>query len=163
MIEHDWQVVTLADIVLTQASRGTIEVTVRDSETGGAVTVVDLKTGATRVIAQDPSWTALDGLAVAKVLAGELKKGTFDLIVAGHRAVDDDNFQVVFEAIKQLREARGVGRGDRLARCGEGKPSHPELVPELAPSLLLGQPGAGHLDRLAVDPHRQLRHSCSWW
>jgi electron transfer flavoprotein beta subunit len=28
------------------------------------------------------------------VLAGELQKGSFDLIVAGHRAVDDDNFQV---------------------------------------------------------------------
>jgi electron transfer flavoprotein alpha/beta subunit len=28
------------------------------------------------------------------VLAGELKKGAFDLIIAGHRAVDDDNFQV---------------------------------------------------------------------
>jgi electron transfer flavoprotein beta subunit len=36
----------------------------------------------------------LDGLATAKVLAGELKKGAFDLIIAGHRAVDDDNFQV---------------------------------------------------------------------
>lgn len=35
---------------------------VRDAETGGAVTVVDLKTGETRVIAQDPTWTALDGI-----------------------------------------------------------------------------------------------------
>lgn len=29
---------------------------------GGAVSVVDLKTGEARVIAQDPSWTALDGI-----------------------------------------------------------------------------------------------------
>lgn len=29
---------------------------------GGAVSVVDLKTGAARVIAQDPTWTALDGI-----------------------------------------------------------------------------------------------------
>lgn len=29
---------------------------------GGAVSVVDLKTGKARVIAQDPSWTALDGI-----------------------------------------------------------------------------------------------------
>ncbi|PID40273.1 MAG: electron transfer flavoprotein subunit beta [Proteobacteria bacterium] len=36
----------------------------------------------------------LDGLATARVLAGELQKGTYDLIIAGHRAVDDDNFLV---------------------------------------------------------------------
>ena len=31
---------------------------------------------------------------IMALLAGELKKGSFDLILAGHRAVDDDNFQV---------------------------------------------------------------------
>jgi hypothetical protein len=35
---------------------------VRDVASGGAVTVVNLETGETRVIAQDPSWTALDGI-----------------------------------------------------------------------------------------------------
>lgn len=35
---------------------------VRGLPEGGAVSVVDLQTGAAKVIAQDPSWTALDGI-----------------------------------------------------------------------------------------------------
>jgi hypothetical protein len=35
---------------------------VRGVATGGAVSVVDLKTGETRLLAQDPTWTALDGI-----------------------------------------------------------------------------------------------------
>jgi electron transfer flavoprotein beta subunit len=74
---------------------------------GGAVTVFSvgpekavealrtaLAMGADTAVRIDPEAKLLDGLATAKVLAGELKKGTFELIVAGHRAVDDDNFQV---------------------------------------------------------------------
>ncbi len=74
---------------------------------GGAVTVFTLgpeKTvealrtalamGADTAVRIDPEGKVLDGLATARVLAGELKKGAFDLIIAGHRAVDDDNFQV---------------------------------------------------------------------
>jgi len=74
---------------------------------GGAVTVFSLgpeksvealrtalAMGADVAVRIDPEGKTLDGLATAKVLAGELKKGAFDLIVAGHRAVDDDNFLV---------------------------------------------------------------------
>jgi electron transfer flavoprotein beta subunit len=53
-----------------------------------------LAMGADTAVRIDPEDKALDGLAAAKVLAGELEKGAFDLIIAGHRAVDDDNFQV---------------------------------------------------------------------
>ena len=53
-----------------------------------------LAMGADIAVRIDPEGKPLDGLASAKVLAGELKKGAFDLIIAGHRAVDDDNFQV---------------------------------------------------------------------
>ena len=35
---------------------------VRDQPEGGAVSVVDLKTGVAAVLAQDSSWTALDGI-----------------------------------------------------------------------------------------------------
>lgn len=35
---------------------------VRGVPEGGAVSVVDLKTGESRILAQDPSWTALDGI-----------------------------------------------------------------------------------------------------
>jgi electron transfer flavoprotein beta subunit len=53
-----------------------------------------LAMGADTAVRIDPEDKALDGLAAARVLAGELEKGAFDLIIAGHRAVDDDNFQV---------------------------------------------------------------------
>ncbi len=79
---------------------------IRDTA-GGAVTVFTLgpeksvealrtalAMGADTAVRIDPEGRSLDGLATAKVLAGELKKGGFDLIVAGHRAVDDDNYQV---------------------------------------------------------------------
>ncbi len=76
-------------------------------EAGGTVTVFSLgpekavealrtalAMGADTAVRIDPEGKVLDGLGTARVLAGELKKGDFDLIVAGHRAVDDDNFQV---------------------------------------------------------------------
>jgi electron transfer flavoprotein beta subunit len=53
-----------------------------------------LAMGADTAVRIDPEGKVLDGLATARVLAGELQKGAFDLIIAGHRAVDDDNFQV---------------------------------------------------------------------
>lgn len=53
-----------------------------------------LAMGADTAVRIDPEGKDMDGLATARVLAGELKKGAFDLIIAGHRAVDDDNFQV---------------------------------------------------------------------
>lgn len=74
---------------------------------GGSVTVFSLgpekavealrtalAMGVDTAVRIDPEGKALDGLATARVLAGELKKGAFELIIAGHRAVDDDNFQV---------------------------------------------------------------------
>ncbi|BBO69554.1 electron transfer flavoprotein subunit beta [Desulfosarcina alkanivorans] len=79
---------------------------IRDA-VGGSVTVFSLgpekavealrtalAMGADTAVRIDPEGKSLDGLATAKVLAGELRKGAFELIVAGHRAVDDDNFQV---------------------------------------------------------------------
>jgi electron transfer flavoprotein beta subunit len=79
---------------------------IRDNE-GGTVSVFSLgpekavealrtalAMGADTAVRIDPQGSLLDGLGTAKVLAGELKKGAFDLIITGHRAVDDDNFQV---------------------------------------------------------------------
>lgn len=77
------------------------------ADAGGTVTVFSLgpekavealrtalAMGADTAVRIDPEGKPLDGLATAKVLAGELKKGAFDLILGGHRAVDDDSFQV---------------------------------------------------------------------
>ncbi len=79
---------------------------VRDAA-GGAVTAftlgpvkaVDalrtaLAMGVDTAVHIDTAGKAVDGLNTSRALAEELKKGAFDLIIAGHRAVDDDNFQV---------------------------------------------------------------------
>ena len=75
---------------------------------GGTVTVVSvgaektveairtaLAMGADKgILINDPAAQNLDGLSVARVLAAALKGTAFDLIIAGQRAVDDDNFLV---------------------------------------------------------------------
>ncbi len=53
-----------------------------------------LAMGADKGVLVDPGDLYCDGLAVAKILAAAIKEMPCDLIVAGHRAVDDDNFQV---------------------------------------------------------------------
>lgn len=53
-----------------------------------------LAMGADKGILIDPGDLQCDGLATAKLLAAAIKPMSYDLIVAGHRAVDDDNFQV---------------------------------------------------------------------
>jgi electron transfer flavoprotein beta subunit len=46
------------------------------------------------ILINDPATRGMDGLGVAKVLAAVVKTISFDLIIAGQRAVDDDNFLV---------------------------------------------------------------------
>ena len=79
---------------------------IRDAQ-GGTVTIVSvgpakaaeairtgLAMGADKAVLIDPGDLQYDGLGVAKMLAAAIKALPHDLIVAGHRAVDDDNFQV---------------------------------------------------------------------
>jgi electron transfer flavoprotein beta subunit len=75
---------------------------------GGSVTVVSmggvkavetirtaLAMGADKgVHINDPAAEGSDALATAKILAAALKEISLDLIIAGHRAVDEDNYQV---------------------------------------------------------------------
>jgi electron transfer flavoprotein beta subunit len=76
-------------------------------ETGGKVTVLSLgpekaaeairtalAMGADAGIRIDPGEIILDGLNSARILAAALKEIPHDLIICGHRAVDDDNNQV---------------------------------------------------------------------
>ena len=80
---------------------------IRDAQ-GGAVTVVSmggqktvetirtaLAMGADKGIhINDPAAEGSDPLATAKILAAAIKEIPFELIIAGHRAVDEDNYQV---------------------------------------------------------------------
>lgn len=75
---------------------------------GGTVTIVSagnektveairtaLAMGADRgILIHDPALKSCDGLGISKILAGVLKTIPFDLIIAGQRAVDDENFLV---------------------------------------------------------------------
>jgi len=75
---------------------------------GGSVTVVSmggqkaietirtaLAMGADKgVHINDPAAEGSDALATAKILAAACKQIPFELIIAGHRAVDEDNYQV---------------------------------------------------------------------
>ena len=49
----------------------------------------------------DPAAQGSDSLAVAKLLAAALKEIPYELIIAGHRAVDEDNYQVA-SAVAEL-------------------------------------------------------------
>lgn len=54
-----------------------------------------LAMGADRgILINDPESAGYDGLKTARILAAVLKETPFDLIIAGQRAVDDDNFMV---------------------------------------------------------------------
>jgi len=78
------------------------------SEHGGTVTIISagpersveairtaLAMGADRgMLIKNPLSDNCDGLGIARILAAALKNIKFDLIIAGQRAVDDDNFQV---------------------------------------------------------------------
>lgn len=46
------------------------------------------------MLIKSPAADKCDGLVIARILAAALKNIKFDLIIAGQRAVDDDNFQV---------------------------------------------------------------------
>ena len=74
---------------------------------GGTVTIVSvgpakaaeairtaLAMGADKGLLVDPGDLTCDSLAVAKILAAAIKTQPYELIVAGHRAVDGDSFQV---------------------------------------------------------------------
>ena len=79
---------------LREAQGGTVTiVTVGPAKAAEAIRT-GLAMGADKGLRIEPGDVQCDGLAVAKILAGAVKDMPYDLIVAGHRAVDDDNFQV---------------------------------------------------------------------
>jgi electron transfer flavoprotein beta subunit len=79
---------------IREAQGGTVTiVTVGPAKATEAIRTA-LAMGADKGILVDPGEVPCDGLSVAKILAAAIKEMSCDLIIAGHRAVDDDNFQV---------------------------------------------------------------------
>ena len=72
---------------------------------------------------KDPAAEGSDSLATAKLLAAALKNIPYDLIIAGHRAVDEDNYQVA-SAVAELLGIPQVSMVNK-AEVSEGKiPCH---------------------------------------
>jgi len=79
---------------IREAQSGTVTiVSVGPAKTTEAIRTA-LAMGADKGVLVDPGDVQCDNLAVAKVLAAVIREMPCDLIIAGHRAVDDDNFQV---------------------------------------------------------------------
>ncbi|MCP4688938.1 MAG: electron transfer flavoprotein subunit beta/FixA family protein [Desulfobacterales bacterium] len=80
---------------IKEAKGGTVTV----ASVGADKTVEAIRTalamGADKgLLINDPAAAAPDALGVARILAGALKTISFDLVIAGQRAVDQDNYQV---------------------------------------------------------------------
>jgi electron transfer flavoprotein beta subunit len=74
------------------------------------------------VLVNDPAALGLDGLRTAKVLAAALKTLPHDVVIAGQRAVDDDNFLVgtavaEFLGIPNISIVNKVEIADGKIRC----------------------------------------------
>ena len=67
----------------------------------------------------DPAALGSDAVATAKILAAALKQIPHDLIFAGHRAVDEDNYQVA-AAVAELLDIPQISMAVK-AELGDGK------------------------------------------
>ncbi|MCG6910150.1 MAG: electron transfer flavoprotein subunit beta/FixA family protein [Deltaproteobacteria bacterium] len=80
---------------IREAQGGSVTIVTVGREKAAEAVRTALAMGADKgVLVSDPALENADGLATAKVLAHVLKEMPYDLIIAGHRAVDDDNYLV---------------------------------------------------------------------
>lgn len=79
---------------IREAQGGTVTIVTAGPAKAAEAVRTALAMGADKGVLIDPGDVVCDGLATAKILAAVIKEMPCDLIVAGHRAVDDDNFQV---------------------------------------------------------------------
>jgi electron transfer flavoprotein beta subunit len=110
-IAEDGVSIKTADVkwVISPYDEFAVEEALRIREThGGKVTILtvgpDKATEAIRtalamgadegILINDPAALGCDGLGVARILAAALKKIPYDIVIAGQRAVDDDNYLV---------------------------------------------------------------------
>ncbi len=79
---------------IKEAKGGTVTILSVGSSKAVEAIRTALAMGADKGLLIDPGDLACDGLSTAKILAAAIKTLPHELILAGHRAVDDDNFQV---------------------------------------------------------------------
>lgn len=126
---------------------------------GGTVTIVSvgpakaaeavrtgMAMGADKGVLVDPAALTCDGLATAKILAAAIKDMNYDLIIAGHRAVDDDNFQVA-TAVAELLSIPNISMvvkqalGDGKIRCTCTVEGGTKEIEAFLPVLIAAQRG----------------------
>jgi len=80
---------------IKESESGTVTVVSAGSDKALEAVRSALAMGADKgMLVNDPAVGGCDALGIARVLAAAVKTVSYDLIIAGHRAVDDDNFQV---------------------------------------------------------------------
>jgi len=94
----------------------------------------------------DPAAEGRDPLATARILAAALKELPFDLIIAGHRAVDEDNYQVAsavaeFLNIPQISMVIKTEMADGKIKCHRTIDGGTVVVEAALPALFTTQRG----------------------
>ena len=94
----------------------------------------------------DPATEGSDALATAKLLAAALKDIACDLIIAGHRAVDEDNYQVAaavaeFMGIPQVSMVNKAEVSDGKITCHRTIEGGTAVVEASLPALFTTQRG----------------------
>ncbi|HDL07802.1 MAG TPA: electron transfer flavoprotein beta subunit/FixA family protein [Desulfobacteraceae bacterium] len=127
---------------------------------GGAVTVLTvgskkaaeairtaLAMGADKgILINDPVAEKCDGLGIAKIIAAVLRKMPFDLIIAGQRAVDDDNY-LVGVAVAELLDIPNISMvikeeiSDKTIRCHRTIEGGTVVIDAPLPALFTTQRG----------------------
>ncbi len=94
----------------------------------------------------DPAALGSDALATAKILAAALKEMPYDIILAGHRAVDEDNYQVAagvaeILGIPQVSMAVKAELGDGKVTCHRTIEGGTVVVEASLPAIITTQRG----------------------
>ena len=94
----------------------------------------------------DPAAEGSDALATAKLLAAALKQMPHDLIIAGHRAVDEDNYQVAsavaeYLGIPQISMVVKTELGDGKIKCHRTVEGGSVVVEASLPAMITTQRG----------------------
>jgi electron transfer flavoprotein beta subunit len=80
---------------IKEAQGGSVSILSVGSEKAVEAIRTALAMGADKgILIHAPAGIAYDGLTTARIISAALKETPFDVIIAGQRAVDDDNFQV---------------------------------------------------------------------
>ena len=163
MIDDDGKSIKTADLkwIINPYDEFAVEEALRIREAqGGKVTIVTvgsekaveairtaLAMGADEgVLINDPAIVGIDGLGTARILAAAVKQISYNLIIAGMRAVDDDNFQVG-SAVAELLGIPNVSMvikeeiSDGKIRCHRTIEGGIEVIEASLPALFTTQRG----------------------